>query len=76
LQESVLKKLVWGPTAVICALLHDVVEDTDITLAEINEKFGLRVATIVDGLTKLDGVYDSDNPQAENFKKVLEYFSG
>ncbi|MBP7185143.1 MAG: bifunctional (p)ppGpp synthetase/guanosine-3',5'-bis(diphosphate) 3'-pyrophosphohydrolase, partial [Saprospiraceae bacterium] len=60
-----------GPTAVICALLHDVVEDTDITLAEINEKFGLRVATIVDGLTKLDGVYDSDNPQAENFKKVL-----
>lgn len=60
-----------GPTAVICALLHDVVEDTDITLAEINEKFGLRVATIVDGLTKLDGVYDTGNPQAENFKKVL-----
>lgn len=60
-----------GPTALICALLHDVVEDTDISLSEINEKFGPRVTAIVDGLTKLDVVTDSDNPQAENFKKVL-----
>lgn len=60
-----------GATAVICALLHDVVEDTDITLVDIEKQFGTRVAKIVDGLTKLDGAYNSDSPQAENFKKVL-----
>ena len=60
-----------GPTAVICALLHDVVEDTPITLEDIRNQFGERVAKIVDGLTKLDGSYDSGSPQAENFKKVL-----
>jgi len=60
-----------GPTAVICALLHDVVEDTPVTLDEITEKFGERIGKIVDGLTKLDGSYDSGSPQAENFKKVL-----
>lgn len=60
-----------GPTAVICALLHDVVEDTPVTLEQIKDMFGERVAKIVDGLTKLDGSYDSGSPQAENFKKVL-----
>jgi len=63
-----------GPTAVICALLHDVVEDTPVTLAEIQEMFGPKVTIIVDGLTKLDGTYNlesTDSPQAENFKKVL-----
>ena len=60
-----------GPTAVVCALLHDVVEDTDVTLTQIRERFGLRVAKIVDGLTKLDGSYNTESPQAENFKKVL-----
>lgn len=63
-----------GPTAVICALLHDVVEDTSVTLPEIQEMFGPKVAIIVDGLTKLDGTYNidaTDSPQAENFKKVL-----
>lgn len=63
-----------GPTAVICALLHDVVEDTPVTLAEIQIAFGPKVATIVDGLTKLDGTYNNESvesPQAENFKKVL-----
>lgn len=60
-----------GPTAIVCALLHDVVEDTDISLAEIKEQFGEKIAAIVDGLTKLDGSYDSESPQAENFKKVL-----
>jgi GTP diphosphokinase / guanosine-3',5'-bis(diphosphate) 3'-diphosphatase len=59
---------------VICALLHDVVEDTPITLPEIQEMFGPKVTIIVDGLTKLDGTYNlesTDSPQAENFKKVL-----
>lgn len=63
-----------GPTAVICAILHDVVEDTPVDLEEINKKFGPKVGLIVDGLTKLDGTYNlenPDNPQAENFKKVL-----
>jgi len=60
-----------GPTAIICALLHDVVEDTETTLEEIRAKFGNRVANIVDGLTKLDKTYEVESHQAENFKKVL-----
>lgn len=60
-----------GPTAVICALLHDVVEDTEVSLVEIREKFGEHVALIVDGLTKLDSLHDSESPQAENLTKVL-----
>lgn len=60
-----------GPTAIISALLHDVVEDTDITLDEIRNIFGTRIAKIVDGLTKLDAAYNAESPQAENFKKVL-----
>lgn len=68
-----------GPTAAICALLHDVVEDTDITLEKIRQQFGDKIALIVDGLTKLDSsaikdIPDRDStesPQAENFRKVL-----
>lgn len=61
-----------GPTAVICALLHDVVEDTDVSLKEIHDQFGEKIARIVDGLTKLDGLHDSESPQAENLSKVLK----
>ena len=60
-----------GPTAIISALLHDVVEDTEVTLEEIEAIFGPTVGKIVDGLTKLDGTYHQDTLQAENFKKVL-----
>ena len=60
-----------GATAIIAALLHDVVEDTPIEQDEINTLFGERVGLIVDGLTKLDGTYKSEHQQAENFKKVL-----
>jgi len=61
-----------GPTAIICAILHDVVEDTPVTLEEIKAIFGDKVAQIVDGLTKLDGTYNNaESPQAENLKKVL-----
>ncbi len=61
-----------GPTAVICAILHDVVEDTPYTLEQIREAFGEKITKIVDGLTKLDGMYNnSESPQAENFKKVI-----
>ncbi|MCB0634529.1 MAG: RelA/SpoT family protein [Saprospiraceae bacterium] len=60
-----------GPTAIAAALLHDVVEDTEVTQAEIEKRFGTRIGKIVDGLTKLDSAYNSESPQAENFKKVL-----
>jgi GTP pyrophosphokinase len=60
-----------GPTAIVAALLHDVVEDTDVTLTDISKTFGVQIAKMVDGLTKLDGAINSDSPQAENFKKVL-----
>lgn len=60
-----------GPTAAVCALLHDVVEDTDVTMADIRKEFGDKIGSIVDGLTKLDGLYNVPSEQAENFKKVL-----
>jgi len=60
-----------GPTAAVCALLHDVVEDTDVKLDDIIEHFGERIGLIVDGLTKLDSAYSAESPQAENFRKVL-----
>ncbi len=60
-----------GPTAIICAILHDVVEDTPIVLEEIFDLFGPKITKIVDGLTKLDGLYNVDNKNAENLKKVL-----
>jgi GTP diphosphokinase / guanosine-3',5'-bis(diphosphate) 3'-diphosphatase len=61
-----------GPTGVICALLHDVVEDTQVTLEEIESKFGKKIANIIDGLTKLDKAFAKDSPQAENFQKILK----
>jgi GTP pyrophosphokinase len=62
-----------GTTSVICALLHDTVEDTDITLEDVKLKFGDKVSRIVDGLTKISGVFDQQDKsmQAENFKKML-----
>jgi GTP diphosphokinase / guanosine-3',5'-bis(diphosphate) 3'-diphosphatase len=62
-----------GTTSIVCALLHDVVEDTDITLADIKLQFGERVAKIIDGLTKISGVFDQQDKsmQAENFRKML-----
>ncbi len=60
-----------GTTSIVCALLHDVVEDTDITLEDIEEEFGPKGANIIDGLTKISGVFDTNSPQAENFRKML-----
>lgn len=61
-----------GAKSVTAALLHDVVEDTDITLGDLESLFGAKVASIVDGLTKLEGVFDqSASLQAENFRKLL-----
>jgi guanosine-3',5'-bis(diphosphate) 3'-pyrophosphohydrolase len=61
-----------GPTAVIAALLHDVVEDTDMELKDIAKLFGKKVAQIIDGLTKISGVFQQgSSQQAENFRKML-----
>ena len=61
-----------GPTSVVCALLHDVVEDTDISLDDIRMMFGDKVTKIIDGLTKISGVFDQTSSlQAENFRKML-----
>ncbi|MBS1756092.1 MAG: bifunctional (p)ppGpp synthetase/guanosine-3',5'-bis(diphosphate) 3'-pyrophosphohydrolase [Bacteroidetes bacterium] len=61
-----------GIRSSICALLHDTVEDTDITLEDIQREFGSEIAKIVDGLTKISSVMDSNaSQQAENFKKIL-----
>ena len=61
-----------GIRSCICALLHDTVEDTDITLEDIQREFGSEIAKIVDGLTKIASVMDSNtSQQAENFKKIL-----
>jgi GTP diphosphokinase / guanosine-3',5'-bis(diphosphate) 3'-diphosphatase len=61
-----------GIRSTICALLHDTVEDTDITLDDIKREFGSEIAKIVDGLTKISTVMDTNTTQqAENFKKIL-----
>ena len=61
-----------GVRSTICALLHDTVEDTDITLQDVQREFGAEIAKIVDGLTKISSVMDSNtSQQAENFKKIL-----
>ncbi len=62
-----------GVRSTICALLHDTVEDTDITLADIQREFGNEIAKIVDGLTKIGtAVIDpNSSQQVENFKKIL-----
>src|SRR6201747_3316521 len=61
-----------GVRSTICALLHDTVEDTDITLEDIEREFSGEIARIVDGLTKISNVVDVNaSRQAENFKKIL-----
>ncbi|MFO0358119.1 MAG: RelA/SpoT family protein [Sphingobacteriaceae bacterium] len=61
-----------GATGIVCALLHDTVEDTDLTLDDIKGLFGEKVSQIIDGLTKISGVIDNTSSiQAENFRKVL-----
>lgn len=62
-----------GSTSICSALLHDVVEDTDYTVEDIENIFGAKIAMIVDGLTKISGGIfgDKASAQAENFKKLL-----
>ncbi len=61
-----------GTTSIISALLHDVVEDTELEIEDIERHFGKKVARIIDGLTKISGVFDyGTSMQAENFRKML-----
>jgi GTP pyrophosphokinase len=56
----------------MCALLHDIVEDTDYTIEDIQKLFGEKIATIINGLTKISDVFDQKvSLQAENFRKML-----
>jgi GTP pyrophosphokinase len=70
--DIVTKDIGLKTTSIICALLHDVVEDTDYTLKDIELMFGKKVARIIDGLTKISGIFDKNTSlQAENFRKIL-----
>lgn len=61
-----------GTTSIVCALLHDTVEDTEITLDDVERLFGKKERMIIDGLTKISEVVDySVSMQAENFRKIL-----
>jgi guanosine-3',5'-bis(diphosphate) 3'-pyrophosphohydrolase len=70
--QIVNKNIGLGSRSIASALLHDVVEDTDYTLADIEHHFGEKIASIIDGLTKISEVFDQDSTiQAENFRKML-----
>ncbi len=61
-----------GTTSIVSALLHDVVEDTELEIEDIHREFGPKVAQIIDGLTKISGVFEhGSSQQAENFRKML-----
>ena len=66
------KEIGLGTVSIICALLHDVVEDTDYTISDIEKNFGKKIAIIINGLTKIADVFDQKvSIQAENFRKML-----
>jgi GTP diphosphokinase / guanosine-3',5'-bis(diphosphate) 3'-diphosphatase len=63
-----------GAKSITVALLHDVVEDTDYTLEDVEKDFGPKIKSMIDGLTKISGTYNKENSsslQAENFRKML-----
>ncbi len=63
-----------GAKSIVAALMHDVVEDTDYTIEEVEKNFGPKIASLIDGLTKISGTYNKENSsslQAENFRKML-----
>ncbi len=71
--QIVVKEIGLGVTSAAAALLHDTVEDTELTLEDITHEFGVKIADIVDGLTKISNIRDLEDTtsQAENFKKIL-----
>jgi GTP diphosphokinase / guanosine-3',5'-bis(diphosphate) 3'-diphosphatase len=70
--QIVAEEIGLGTIAIVCALLHDTVEDTYLTLEDVEKNFGKKAASIIDGLTKIAGVFDQGSSlQAENFRKML-----
>ena len=70
--QIVVDEIGLGVKSVVASLLHDVVEDTDYTVEDIEHIFGAKIASMVDGLTKMSGVFNADSSeQAEYFRKVL-----
>ena len=70
--QIVAKDIGLGATSIACALLHDVVEDTDYTLDDMEKMFNPKIRQIIDGLTKISGLAEQDiSIQAENFRKML-----
>ena len=70
--KIVIEEIGLGVKSVVAALLHDVVEDTEYTVEDIERIFGQKIASMVDGLTKMSGVFNADtSEQAEYFRKVL-----
>ncbi len=71
--KIVVNEIGLGCKSIVAALLHDVVEDTQYTTDDITHLFGEKIASLVDGLTKIKSAFafDSENLQAENFKKIL-----
>ena len=73
--QIVAEEMGLGTTSIVSALLHDTVEDTEITLEDVDNMFGKKVCRIIDGLTKISGVIDHSDPnysiQAENFRKMM-----
>ncbi|UYZ59430.1 RelA/SpoT family protein [Hymenobacter latericus] len=70
--QIVVEEIGLGTTSIVAALLHDVVEDTTWEISDVEREFGSKVARIVDGLTKISGVFDyGTSEQAENFRKML-----
>jgi GTP pyrophosphokinase len=70
--QIVAEEIGLGTVAIVCALLHDTVEDTHLTLEDVEKNFGKKAASIIDGLTKIAGVFDQGSSlQAENFRKML-----
>ena len=61
-----------GPLSIAAALMHDVIEDSEYTREDIDHLFGANVGYIVEGLTKIQGIFDMDTSmQSENFRKLL-----
>lgn len=70
--KIVIEEIGLGVKSVVASLLHDVVEDTEYTVEDIERIFGAKIASMVDGLTKMSGVFNADtSEQAEYFRKVL-----
>ena len=70
--QIVVDEIGLGVKSVVAALLHDVVEDTDYTVEDMEHIFGPKIASMVDGLTKMSGVFNADTSrQAEYFRKVF-----